>query len=207
MRQVALFGGGVWLSAPSIADVPAITACCQEPGLAEMTSSIAMPYTEADATHFVTAMVLPEWAEGTALNWGVRREEGGELVGMVGLHGRTGYSAARLVRGGFAFTQAELGYWLSGAVRSQGLMTKAALLVCAFGFDELGLSGIDWRALCGNVPSARVARRLGFRFAGVETTDVWRGRRETLWAASLAPGQLRRTGQGPLPDDWPSLAR
>ncbi|WP_041407407.1 hypothetical protein [Segniliparus rotundus] len=61
--------------------------------------------------------------------------------------------------------------------------------------------------MSGNIPSARVARRLGFPFAGSETTDAWRGVRRTLWAASLAPDQLRRAGQDPLPDNWPSLVR
>ncbi|EFV11816.2 GNAT family N-acetyltransferase [Segniliparus rugosus] len=208
MRQAVLAGDGVWLSAPTVADVPAIARCCQEPGLAEMTSAIPIPFAEADARHFITETVEPEWARGTAASWAVRLSLAGEAVGMVGLNGCGTYLPPVEPRhgrdGGFVFDHAELGYWLSARARSRGIMTEAARLVCGFGFEKLHVRGIRWRALVGNVPSARVARRLGFRFDGVEVFDDWRGRDVDVWAASLGSGELRVSDEDPLPDQWPS---
>ncbi|MGL6234533.1 MAG: GNAT family N-acetyltransferase [Segniliparus sp.] len=206
MRHVVLVGDGIWLSAPTAADVPAITACCQEPGLAEMTSSIPIPFAEADARHFVTEMVGPEWSQGTSLTWAVRLQEAGEAVGMVGLHGCGRFVSPAAREGGeegFAFDQAELGYWLSAKARSRGIMTDAARRVCEFGFDALRLRAIRWQALVGNAPSARVARRAGFRFTGVGWFEDWRGSGADVWTAALRPEEFRGSGQGPLPQGWP----
>lgn len=209
MRQVVLVGDGIWLSAPTVRDVPAITACCQEPGLAEMTSTIPVPFEERDARHFVDELVGPEWERGTSLTWAVRLEGASTVVGMVGLHGCGRFIPPRAREQGeasFAFDQAELGYWLSSGARSRGIMTEAARRVCGFGLGELRLRGIRWQALVGNAPSARVARRVGFRFTGVARFDNWRGAGADVWTARLRPEELREADAAALPGGWPAAA-
>jgi len=110
---------------------------------------------------------------------------------MVGLH--------RLGRG-----DGELGYWMTAAARGQGLLTEAARAVVDWGFspDGLGLARIEWRAVTGNVPSARAARALGFRYEGLLRQALLHstGRRDDAWIAGLLPGDDR------TPQEWTVLA-
>src|SRR4051812_5033945 len=58
---------------------------------------------------------------------------------------------------------AALGYWVVPAARGRGLATAAAQLLCAWGFDELGLERIELLVEPGNAASIRVAEHLGAR--------------------------------------------
>ena len=76
----------------------------------------------------------------------------GELspVGLVGLFG--------LDRGDHT---AKLGYWVLGRARGGGLATAAARALTGWGFDRLGLAQVVVDREPSNLPSARVAEKLG----------------------------------------------
>lgn len=114
-----------------------------------------------------------------------------ELVGMIGLHNMADH---------FTGTAAELGYWVSADARGKGYLAEAARAVIDWGFDELGLVRIRWQAVVGNIPSARAARALGFRYEGLQRQAHTSARgRDDSWMAGLLPGDDR------TPVDWSIL--
>lgn len=175
------------LSIPTAADVDAITAACQDPEIPRWTT-VPSPYSRADAVDFVD-LVAGWWERGEETVWAVRR--GGELIGMIGLHRITHHAS-----GG----EAEIGYWATAANRGQGLMTEAGHAVVDWAFEQLGLVRLTWRAVAGNIPSARAARALGFRYEGMLRQGLTGPRgRDDGWIAGL----LASDDRGPV--DWPVL--
>ena len=79
-----------------------------------------------------------------------------ELVGPVGLH-----------HVDWPKRQAEVGYWTARAARGRGLTAAAVRLICAWGFDGLGLERIELRTHIENLASQRLAERLGFTREGL----------------------------------------
>ncbi|MFK4762010.1 GNAT family N-acetyltransferase [Microbacterium sp. ZW T5_45] len=154
MEPVTLTTPRLTLHAPSAADVDAIERACQDPEIARWTT-VPSPYGRTDAEEYVR-LVGEWWAEGSQTVWCAYRE--GELIASIGLHGITSHHA-----GG----EAELGFWVAADARGHGYLTEAARAVVDWAFSELGLARITWRALVGNIPSARAARALGFRYEGL----------------------------------------
>ncbi|REJ08220.1 N-acetyltransferase [Microbacterium bovistercoris] len=188
MEPVALRTDRLVLSIPTEADVDAITSACQDPEVPRWTP-IPSPYSRADAETFVER-VARWWDEGAETVWAVRLD--GVLAGMVGLHQIVGHAT-----GGYA----ELGYWSVARFRGRGIMTEAARAVVDWGFEELGLVRIGWRATVGNIPSARTARTLGFRYEGMLRQGLTGPRgRDDGWLAALLVSDDR------TPVAWPVLA-
>lgn len=167
------------LSAPRGADVPAITAACQDPEIPRWTP-LPTPYSAADAEWFVADAARRAEAD-TGFEWAIRHESA--LIGMISLSRR-------------APGNAEIGYWTAPAARGRGFLTEAARAVIDHAFEPFGmhLHRLEWNAAVGNVASARVARSLGFRFEGVRReafvtasgrTDAWTAAR--LWHDDAAP--------------------
>lgn len=61
----------------------------------------------------------------------------------------------------------ELGYWISSAAAGKGLTTEALNGLISWAFEDLGLHRVELRAGVDNVPSNRVAEKLGFRNCGI----------------------------------------
>lgn len=176
------------LAAPTEADVDAITAACQDPEIPRWTT-VPSPYTRDDAAAYVH-VTGQWWADGSQAVWSVHA--GDALVGAIGLHHITLHQS-----GG----QAELGYWVAASARGQGYLVEAARAVIDWGFGELGLARLTWRAIVGNVPSARAARALGFRYEGLQRQLLTGPRgRDDGWVAGLLPSDDR------VPADWPVLS-
>jgi RimJ/RimL family protein N-acetyltransferase len=91
-------------------------------------------------------------------------EVGGAVAGEVGL-------AAFDPRAG----QAEIGWWLVGEHRGQGLATRAVQIVSAWALDELCLERLVAACHPDNPASGAVARRAGFRGPepGPHGIDLW----------------------------------
>ncbi len=82
--------------------------------------------------------------------------------------------------------------------RGNGYLTEAARAVIDGGFTERGLARIVWRAVVGNIPSARSARALGFRFEGIQRQSLASPRgRDDGWSGAL----LRADDRAPVA--WP----
>jgi ribosomal-protein-serine acetyltransferase len=69
----------------------------------------------------------------------------------------------------------EVGYWLAAHARGAGHVTRAVRLICAWGFQKLGLERIELLAATANPASQRVAERSGFQREAV-MRSVWVGR-------------------------------
>jgi RimJ/RimL family protein N-acetyltransferase len=137
------------LRPPTLGDVDAITAACQDPEIPRWIAAIPSPYTVEDARWFVTSLAEPGWASGEDLVWAITDRETDAFFGTVGLHPRLAGVA-------------EVGFWLAPQARGRGIMTDAVELVCAFGFGVQGLQRIEWQAVVGNDASRAVAERTGF---------------------------------------------
>jgi RimJ/RimL family protein N-acetyltransferase len=79
----------------------------------------------------------------------------------------------------------EVGFLISPAARGKGYATAALGAISRWGFAELGLSRIQWRAEVGNYASRRVAEKAGFAFEGVQRAGTGRGEtRRDMWVAA-----------------------
>jgi RimJ/RimL family protein N-acetyltransferase len=186
MQPVALTTERLVLAMPTEADVDAITDGAQDPEVHRWVG-IPWPYARAHAEGFVAK--IPEWWDaGNELTWGIRADD--RWVGMVTLLG--------VEKGGAA----EIGYWMAEPARGRGYLTEAARAVIDFAFDPdgLDLKRVEWRAIAGNVLSARVARTLGFRYEGMLRQGLadMRGRYDG-WVAGLLATDDR------TPQPWPVL--
>jgi RimJ/RimL family protein N-acetyltransferase len=186
VEPVALRTARLELSIPVAADIGAITDAAQDPEVPRWTT-LPSPYERSHAEDFI-AKAERWWREATELTWGIRVD--GDWVGMIGLHGLR-------PRG-----DAEIGFWMAKHARGHGYLTEAAARVIDFAFAEpLSLARIEWRAVVGNVPSARAARALGFRYEGTlrQALSDPRGRHDG-WVAGLLATDDR------MPRAWPVLA-
>ncbi|QMU97573.1 GNAT family N-acetyltransferase [Microbacterium esteraromaticum] len=187
MQPVILRTERLVLSIPAEADIDAITAACQDPEVPRWTT-VPSPYTRQNAVEFVE-LVAKWWADGVETVWAIRKD--GVLAGMIGLHRITEHA-----HGG----DAEIGYWGVAEFRGQGVMGEAARAVVDFAFDELTLARLGWRAVVGNIPSARTARSLGFRYEGTLRQGLTGARgRDDGWIAGLLATDDR------TPVEWPVL--
>lgn len=187
MEPVTLTTDRLVLRAPDASDVDAIAEACQDPEIQRWTT-VPSPYARTDAEEFVR-LVGGWWAEGSETVWALRLDEA--LVGMIGLH----HIAAHRAGG-----RAELGFWVTAAARGRGYVVEAASAVIDWGLAELGLARIEWRAVAGNVASAKAARALGFRYEGLLRQAFASGdRREDSWIAGLLRDDDR------TPAAWPVL--
>ena len=172
MEPVALHTERLTLSIPTVADVDDIFEACQDPGIQRYTT-VPSPYERHHAEEFITK-VAQEWAVDQHVTWAIR--EGDRLVGMIGLYRLDG-------RGG-----GEIGYWMAPWGRGGGRLVEAANAVIDWGYDPGGakLARIEWRAVAGNIGSARVARTLGFRYEGLLRLGLSGGEgRDDGWVAGL----------------------
>lgn len=187
MEPVTLHTDRLTLRAPTANDVDAITAACQDPEIPRWTT-VPSPYSREDAEGFVK-LIAQWWADGSQAIWGLFHDD--VLVGVVGFHRITSNPAGGVT---------EIGYWSTAESRGQGFTVEGARAVISWGFAELNLARITWRAVAGNVPSARTARALGFRYEGLMRQLLASPRgRDDAWVAGL----LRDDGRTPV--SWPVL--
>ncbi|TDN87824.1 GNAT family N-acetyltransferase [Microbacterium sp. BK668] len=186
MEPVTLHTERLELSTPLAADVDAVLAACQDPAIARYTT-VPSPYERRHAEEFIDR-VARNWADDVEQTWAIR--DGDVLAGMIGLY-RQGAGAA------------ELGYWIGPASRQRGFGTEASRAVVdwAFSREGLGLQRIEWRAVVGNIGSARIARALGFHYEGTlrQALRNGSGHRDDGWIAGLLATDDR------LPQEWPVL--
>jgi RimJ/RimL family protein N-acetyltransferase len=177
MDPVELSDDRLLLRLPELSDVDAITRACQDEEL-QRWIPVPVPYARQHAVEWVQEAPR-SWAEDRELRWAVTDRGDGRLLAVIGLHARDA-------------SMREIGFWTAPWARGAGVMTDGARLVCAWGFEELGLGRIEWWANVGNDASRRVAEKLGFTFEGTARARLLhRGQRVDGWVAGLLPGELR----------------
>ena len=189
MNKVELRTQRLELSAPTFADVDAIFLACQDAEL-QRRVPVPVPYERESAEFYVRELADGGWDRGTHCTWAVRVD--GEFAVIASLDG-------------IADGCAECGFWMVPAFRGRGFVTEAMTAVLSFGFaphpDGLSLERVGWSAFAGNLASARVAQKVGFRFEGSRRKG-WVGRvgREDLWLAGVLSGDDRSEATA-----WPVL--
>ena len=174
-----LSDGVVRLRVIADADVPAITAACQDPAIQRYTT-VPSPYEEHHAREWMTAATAGMGA-GTDLALLVVDSASDELLGSVGLHAIDPASG-----------RCSAGYWVTEAARRRGVATRALGLLCRLGFDELDLRRIELWIEPENVGSVRVAESVGFVREGVlRSFMAVGGRRRDMLMYSLLPRDIR----------------
>jgi len=143
---------------------------------------------------------LERFARGGGFDAGIR--VGGTLAGALGI-----FNVRADVR------RAEIGYWLAESFQGRGVMTRAVAGLARVLFEERGFNRLEIRCQSENLPSRRVAERLGFRHEGtlraVHATasglsadlEVFGLMRSEWEAARERPGERPRTA-GPEGQEW-----
>lgn len=144
-----LTDGVVTLSPPTMADVAAITAACQDEQIARWTS-VPSPYRQADAIAYVRRFSPSIWAKGGS-SFLIHAE--GAVAGAISLMDKSP-------------TTQEIGYWLAYDHRGRGFLSRAITLILDYAFTECKMERITWTADVGNWPSWRAVWRHGFRREG-----------------------------------------
>lgn len=144
--------------------------------------------------HQYLARVLPinkvrerEWIEGLGKSesdvvFGVALKDGDRLVGSCGLH-----------RIQLPNRSAELGILIGDrAAQNRGLGSEAMRLLCAFGFDSLGLHRIELRVYAYNPRAIRCYEKCGFRVDGLlREGRFWAGQWHDILVMSLLEHEWR----------------
>ena len=160
----------------SPADADAVYTECQDPQIQRWTT-VPSPYLREHAEHYTGTHSPQAWATGAAATFAVTDLSSGALLACVGLHFDRGRDDGI----------ADIGYWAGASARGRGVTTEAVAAICQWGFTSCGVERVDWYAEVGNVPSRRVAEKVGFTLEGTLRKFLRRsdGTRVDAWAGSL----------------------
>lgn len=120
------------------------------------TCSIPHPYTTADATIFINAVIDFEKKNEVQRDWAIRDPDG-EQIGGIGLLYSHGLNSHR----------SELGYWLAKSHWNQGIMTAVLTRFAEYIFDKTQLVRLEALVFAGNDASCRVLEKAGFHREGL----------------------------------------
>ncbi len=122
-----------------------------------------MPWAQEPATPESIGTFLRQadttWRDGREFQFAIRGPRGAEpdaLIGFCGLHDRVGAGAL------------EIGYWVRVDCTGRGVATMAASLLARTALALDGVARVEIRCDEGNVRSAAVPPKLGFRLDRVE---------------------------------------
>ncbi len=163
----------------SLADVPAVTAACQDPEIPRWTV-VPHRYTEEDAREFIGGLD-DDLATGRQLALAAV-DPGGRLLGAVGISSFV-----------WPDLTCEIGYWTAREARGRGVASAGLRLLSRWALTDLGLERVELFANPENAASQRVAERAGFTREGLLRRYRYRhGVREDLVIFSLLREDLGR---------------
>jgi RimJ/RimL family protein N-acetyltransferase len=150
-ESVELIGDGLLLRPYRPEDSRTLAAAARES--AESVGAW-LPWCHAD---YSDAEAL-EWIAHCAEGW-----RGGEHFGFAAFDAQTGrfLGAAGLNQRNRPHKFMNLGYWVRASCQGRGIAVRAARLVAAFGFEQVGLTRIEIVAAVENRASRRVAEKTG----------------------------------------------
>jgi RimJ/RimL family protein N-acetyltransferase len=114
------------------------------------------------------------WDDGSCAGFAIRDGGSGAAIGF-----------AAFVQLDVDKKQGEIGYVVASAARGRGAAGRAVGLLTTWGLRDLGLERIELRIDPANEPSARVAKRTGYRLEGTLRSAYFKeGRRSDvdIWA-------------------------
>jgi len=174
-----LTDGVVRLRLGSEVDVERITAFVQDPEIVRWTT--IPPGQDADLTRNWMQRGSAGLAVGSDLALVIADAATDEPIGTIGLHD--------INRGA---ERAVAGYVLAPEARGKGFARRALRLLCAFAFDELGLSRVEVTIEAENGASRATAESVGFREEGLVRSYMRiAGERRDMLMYGLLPGDLR----------------
>jgi RimJ/RimL family protein N-acetyltransferase len=185
-KQAHVFGrerptlpaGPVTLRAPAERDRRPMVVAYTDPEIIRW-FGVPDPYFDADARRYIQRDAPQEWARGA------------EAIFVVAAPGDTYAGSIDLRVSAHDPAAGEIGYLIAPQARGRGYATAAVRALTTWGFAELGLSRIQWRAEVGNAASWRVAEKAGFTMEGkLRAAHAENGTRRDCWIGSLiAPGE------------------
>jgi [ribosomal protein S5]-alanine N-acetyltransferase len=157
------------------ADLPAITAACQDPEIARYTT-VPNPYERRHAREWQQRSAAG-MAAGTDLGTVIADADTDDVLGSVGIHGIDPATA-----------RCAGGYWVAPHARRRGVASRGLRLLCGYAADELGVARIELWIEPSNIASQRVAESVGFRREGLMRSfmPVAGHRRDMLMYSLLA---------------------
>jgi RimJ/RimL family protein N-acetyltransferase len=153
---------------------PAVLAC-RDPLTVQYTT-VPSPYRDEDAAAFVHTYAPGVWQLGVEAVFAVA-DDADAFVGTM---------AMRLPGDAVTTPIGDVGYLIAPWARGRGYAPAALRALCEWGFAELELERIEWRAYVGNEASRRTAERAGFTVEGLlraslphrgTVKDAWLGAR------------------------------
>ncbi|HEY0259582.1 MAG TPA: GNAT family N-acetyltransferase [Lacisediminihabitans sp.] len=183
MRTAVIETERLWLDPPVIGDRERVVEYCRDP-LFERLMTLPWPYEDRHADFFLNRLVPDGWADGSELTWALRSGEGEPLLGVIGWRAGRG----------------DIGFWLGRPHRGAGLMTEAVNAVDDWLFANRRVEQILWECVAGNLASAAVARKAGFRYTGERPTTLTHrdGTNPLSWHGVLKTGDPHEPRTG-----WP----
>jgi RimJ/RimL family protein N-acetyltransferase len=160
-------------------DIDAVHLACQDPEVQRWTT-VPAPYLREHAEFFVREHAPARWRAGTGITWAIAgpdREYAGSMELRISADDRA---------------LGSVGFLCVPAARGKGWTSAALRLACEWGFTNLRLARIEWRAYVGNHASRRVAEKAGFVMEGTARLAlVQRERRRDAWVGGLIASDLR----------------
>lgn len=158
-----------------IADAPAIQAAFPVWEVVRwMGAAIPWPYPDDGAETFVSQIVLPAMAAGTAWHWSIRRKaEPERLIGVITLSD---------------VEDQNRGFWIDPAWQGRGFATEASEAATDYWFDVLDKTVLRVPKAVANPASRQISEKQGMRVvrrldlplvSGVEKAELWEVERET----------------------------
>ncbi len=155
-------------------DASWLAAACQDPEIQRWTT-VPSPYTESDATRFVTDLAPNAWNQGRGWHAAVTDAATGDGLGAVGVVLVAGLDGV-----------AEVGYYTAVHRRRRGVTSGAVGLVVDWVWSATGVDRLELHVDPRNRASAAVALRCGFSLDGVlPGRGVHRGERHDVALYSL----------------------
>ena len=124
---------------------------------------------------------IDDWNKLIAFRYVIRNKTSNEILGAVGLE--------RIVH---AHRIAELGYWVSSKVKNCGVATSAGKLAIIQAFETHGINRIEINVLPDNIPSNKVALKVGGLLEGSFRNKLFHnGRSNSANSYSIIPADYK----------------
>lgn len=145
----------IYLSPLVMEDADNIVKHLQAKEIYMRTIMIPFPYQKKDAEWFIGFSIEKDKVYGHTMDWAIRKNNG-ELIGVIGYHGRYGKGSHK----------DEIGYWIAKDYWGKGIMSGALQKVCEKGQNEYDLVRIEAPIFAFNIHSQKVAEKCGFVLEG-----------------------------------------